>query len=124
MRAPGLTEDEIALYTAQWYTTRVPGPFTLPALAGEPLGEAGIPTTRIPGIAANFGQGGVVYILRLPVGSAIKVPAWGLAVENEWIVLNKMPEGAVVQVVLSTSLPALEVDSSGRLILGRRGAVP
>jgi hypothetical protein len=120
MRAAGLTDQEIALYTAQWHTTPVPGQFTFPELAGQPLGAAGIPTTTIPGVAANFGKGGVVYIIRLPAGSAIKVPPWGLAVENEWVVLNKIPEGSIVDVVPATSLPALEVDDAGRLMLGRR----
>jgi hypothetical protein len=122
MRAGGLTDDEIAGYTAKWHTEPVPGPYTLPGFGGKPLGAAGIPTTRIPGIAANFPEGGVVYLIRLPRSAAIQVPHWGLSVENEWVVLNQIPRGSVISAVPATSIPALEVDASGRLVPGLRGA--
>lgn len=122
MRAAGLTNEEIAGYTARWYDQPVPNFLAPPGLGGEPLGAAGIPTTRIPGIAANFGEGGVVYIIRLPRSAAIQVPEWGLAVENEYVILNQIPPEATVGTIPAGRLPALEVDASGRLIPGMRGA--
>lgn len=121
MRAAGLTNEEIAAYTARWHTQPVPRALAPAELAGEPLGAAGIPTTRIPGIAANFGDNGVVYVIRLPRTAAIRVPRWGLAVENEWVVLNEIPQESIVQIVPARRLPALEVNDAGRLILGRPG---
>ena len=120
MRAAGLTDEEIAGYTARWHTTPVPPKLAPPGMGGQALGAAGIPTTRLPGLAADFGESGVVYIIRLPKGGAIQVPQWGLSVENEFVILNEIPPGSVVGKVRATSLPALEADEQGRLILRRR----
>jgi len=121
MRAAGLSSEEIAGYTARWHTTPVPDMLAPPGMGNLPLGAAGIPTTRIPGLAANFGESGVVYLIRLPKEALIRVPEWGLSVENEFVVLNAIPPGSVVGTVRATSLPALEADEAGRLVLGRRG---
>jgi len=121
MRAAGLSNEEIARYTAQWHDQPVPSFLTLPGLGGEPLGAVGIPTTRIPGVAANFGEGGVVYLIRLPKSAAFQVPQWGLSVEKEWVVLNQMPRGAVIDAIPASRIPALEVDKFGKLIPGTRG---
>jgi len=43
-----------------------------------------------------------------------------LSVENEFVILNEIPPGSVVGKVRATSLPALEADEQGRLILRRR----
>ena len=116
MRAAGLTNQEIAAYTARWHTQPVPPHATLPQLVGEPLGAAGIPTTRIPGVAANFGESGVVYIIRAPGNAAIRVPQWGLSVENEWVVLNQIPDDWIVGTLPASRVPALQVDAGGRLV--------
>ena len=120
-RAAGLSEREIALYTAQMHTQPVPRILTLPELAGERLGAAGIPATRIPGVAANFGDEGVVYIIRAPRHGAVQVPQWGLAVENEWVILNQIPEEWIVGTMPAARVPALTVDPGGTpsLVLGR-----
>jgi hypothetical protein len=117
MKGLGIKDSEIAQYTAQWYTQRVPKSFTLPELANEPLGAVGIPTTRLTGIAAGFEDSAVVYIIRAPKGVAIKVPQWGLAVENEWVILNRIPQEYIVDIIPASKLPALGVDSYGRLVL-------
>lgn len=119
MRAAGLTNEEIAAATAKWHTQPVPPYQTVPQLVGEPLGAAGIPTTRIPGVAANFGDSGVVYIVRVPQGSAIRVPEWGLAVENEWVVLNQIPEEWIVGILPASRIPALQVNPGGLLVPAR-----
>ena len=116
MRALGITDDEIALYTASWHTQPVRPYATLPELAYQPLGAVGIPTTRIPGIASGFGDEGVVYVIRLPQDAAIRVPQWGLSLENEWVVLNQLPEGSVVNVLRPSSIPGLTLDEAGRMI--------
>jgi hypothetical protein len=67
-----MTSEEIAGYTARWHIQPVP-PFAAPqGMAGLPLGATGIPTTRIPGIAARFGDEGVIYIIRVPRELAVR----------------------------------------------------
>jgi hypothetical protein len=119
MRAAGLTDEEIAAYTAKWHTQPVPRQFAPAQLANQPLGAAGIPASRLPGVASNFGDEGIVYIIRIPENAAIKVPQWGLAVENEWVILNQGPEGSVVGYMPPSKIPALEVNEAGRLIPAR-----
>jgi len=119
MRAAGLTDDEIATYVAQWHTQPIPPRFTVPQLVGERLGAVGIATTRIPGVAANFGDSGVVYLLRMPRGGALRVPPWGLAVENEWVVLNRVPQESILEMIPASRVPALTVSPSGKLVLAR-----
>ena len=119
LRAAGLTSEEIAAATARWHTQPVPPYQTLPQLVGEPVGAVGIPTTRIPGVAANFGNSGVVYIIRVPKNSAIKVPDWGLAVENEWVLLNQIPDEWIVGILPASRVPALRVDPNGLLVPAR-----
>lgn len=119
MRAAGLTDQEIAAYTAKWHTQPIPAQFTPVQLANQPLGAAGIPASRLPGVASNFGDEGIVYIIRIPKNAAIKVPQWGLAVENEWVILNQVPKGSIVGHMPPSKIPALEVNEAGRLILAR-----
>ena len=38
----------------------------LQAMVGEPVAGVGIPMTGTPGFAAHYGEGGVVYLIRLP----------------------------------------------------------
>jgi hypothetical protein len=116
MRAAGLTDQEIAGYTAKWHTQPIPVQFTPAQLADQPLGAAGIPASQLPGIASNFGDEGIVYIIRIPKITAIKVPQWGLAVENEWVILNQIPKGSVVGYMPPSKIPALEVNEAGQLI--------
>jgi hypothetical protein len=118
MRAAGMADEEIAHYTAFWHDTPIPTQLAPPGLGGQPLGGVGIPMTRIPGVAANFGDGAVVYIIRLPKSAVIQVPQWGLSVENEWVILNQVPPGSVIDAVPAASIPSLTVDASGRLIPG------
>jgi hypothetical protein len=115
MRAAGLTSEEIAGYTARWHTNPVPRQFAPPELAGAPLGAAGIPTTRLPGVAAHFGE--TVYVIRLPKEAVIQVPRWGLAVENEHVILNQIPKTAQVGTIPAKALPKMTVNPSGRLTL-------
>src|SRR5262245_30351836 len=90
MRALGAEYHEIAGYTAMWHTR--PVPFGPPGLSGLPLGVVGIPTSRIPGIAANFAKDGVIYVIRVPQSVAIRPRIWPhLAAEQEHIILNQVP---------------------------------
>ncbi len=122
MRAAGLPDSEIAGYTARWHTQPPPDFLVPPELAGQPVGAAGIPTTRIPGIAADFGGEGVVYLIRLPRSAAIQVPQWGLAVENEYVILNQVGRDAVIEAIPASRIPALTVNETGQLVLGVRSA--
>lgn len=119
MRAEGLSDADIAGYTARWHTEPVPGMFAGPNLAGEPLGAVGIPTTRLPGLAASYATpDGVTFVLRLPREKAILPNGWqGLVGENEYIILNQIPNENIVQVIPARNLPRFDFDESGNIII-------
>jgi hypothetical protein len=119
MRQFGLSDREIAGFTARWHAEPVHPFFTPPGMAWEPLGAAGIPTTRLPGIAANFGDEGVIYILRVPQETAIlPIPWQGLALESEYIILNSVPSGSIMRVIPASRISPIVVNDSGLLVPG------
>ncbi|TWS99637.1 DUF4157 domain-containing protein [Reyranella sp. CPCC 100927] len=120
MRTLGLSDAEIAGYTARWHTQPIP-PFAAPeGLAGLPLGSTGIPTTNLPGIAANFGDEGVIYVIRMPRSQAISPLGWqGLQLENEFVILNQVPSGSIVRMIPAQRVAPLMVNESGLLVPGR-----
>lgn len=78
-----------------------------------------IPTTRLPGIAANFGEDGVIYILRVPKEIAIPPLGWqGLQQESEFIILNSVPSGSIVKVIPANRVAPILVDEAGLLVPG------
>jgi hypothetical protein len=117
MRAEGLTDLEIAGYTARWNNQPVPTFDAPPGLGGQPLGGVGIPTTRLPNIAADFAPGptGVIYVLRVP--KSLPVPAagqgWGAqsALEQEWVIFHQLPNGMVVRTMPGNVVPPLRFDA-------------
>ncbi len=120
IRAAGVTDAELASFTAQLHHRPLTSTAFGPAeLLGERVGAAGIPTTQLPGVAANFGESGVMYIIRIPKGAAIKVPPWGLAAEHEWIILNQIPKEFIIDVIPAARVPALTVNEAGLLIPAR-----
>lgn len=121
MRAMGITDEEIAGFTAKFHTQPLP-PFAAPPnLAGVRGGAVGIPTTRLPGLASAYGDEGVIYIIRVPKNVPIQPRGWqGLQIENEWVILNQLPEGAVVRAIPARSVAPLNVDKFGRLIQAQR----
>jgi hypothetical protein len=120
MRAEGLMDSEIAGYTARWHTEPVPPLFAPPNLGGLPLGSVGIPTSRIPGIAANFGEEGIIYIVRVPSSSAITPIGWqGLALESEHVILNNIPPGSVVKTIPASRVSPILINDSGLIVPGR-----
>lgn len=119
MQQLGLSDLEIAGYTARWHTQPVPDFLAPPGLGGLPLGSVGIPATRLPGIAANFGEDGVIYILRVPKGIAIQPLGWqGLQQESEFIILNSVPSGSIVKVIPASRVAPILVDEAGMLVPG------
>jgi hypothetical protein len=119
MQQLGLSDREIAGFTAKWHTQPIPDFFAPPGLGGFPLGSVGIPTTRLPGIAANFGEDGVIYILRVPKDMAIVPLGWqGLQLESEFIILNSVPSGSIVKVIPASRIAPIMVDDSGLLVPG------
>lgn len=121
MRSFGLLDDEIAGYTARWHTERIPSGLAPLELVGQPLGAVGIPTTRLPGIAANFGEEGVIYVIRIPRNAAILPQGWqGLQLENEYVILNRVPSDSVVQMIPASRVAPLTVDDMGLLVPGGR----
>jgi hypothetical protein len=120
MRLFGITDLEMAGFTAKWHLNPAPSYFP-PELAGMPLGAVGIPTTRLPGIAANFGEEGVVYVLRMPRGLALEAVGWqGLAIEKEYVILNSVPSGSIVRVIPASQLAPITVNEAGLLVPGTR----
>ena len=117
MKAEGMTDLEIAGLTAKWNSQPVPSFGAPPGLAGQPLGGVGIPTTRLPNIAADFAQPtGVIYVLRVPKGLAVSAAnsGWGAqsALEQEWVVFHQLPNGTVVRVLPGNAVPPLRFDYS------------
>lgn len=120
MKAQGMTDLEIAGLTAKWNNQPVP-PFNAPhGMAGQPLGGVGIPTTRLPNIAADFAQPtGVIYVMRLPKGMAVPASGggWGQmsALEQEWVVFHQIPNGMVVRTLPASAAAPLRFDYSPTL---------
>ena len=119
LRKAGVSDGELAHFTASVHRNRAHPVVAPPGFAGEQIGAAGIPTTRIPGVASSFGGDSVVYVIRLPASAAIKVPKWGLSVENEWVVLHHIPDEAIISVVPASRIPPLTADLNGKLVPGR-----
>jgi hypothetical protein len=117
MKAQGMTDLEIAGLTARWNNQPVPAFSAPPGMAGQPLGGVGIPTTRLPNIAADFAQpSGVIYVLRVPKGLAVPAAGggWGQmsALEQEWVVFHRIPNGMVVRTLPASAASPLRFDYS------------
>jgi Domain of unknown function (DUF4157) len=117
MKAQGLTDLEIAGFTAKFNAEAVPAFAAPPGMEGQPLGGVGIPTTRLPNIAADFANQptGVIYVLRVPKGLAVPAAevGWGAqsALEQEWVVFHQLPNGMVVRVLPSNAAAPLRFDA-------------
>jgi hypothetical protein len=73
----------------------------------------------LTGIAANFGDDGVIYVLRMPSSNAISPLGWqGLSLENEFVILNSVPEGSIVTTISARRVAPLLVNESGLLVPG------
>ncbi|HYN56446.1 MAG TPA: DUF4157 domain-containing protein [Motilibacterales bacterium] len=120
MKAQGMTDLEIAGLTAKWNNQPVPAFNAPPGMAGQPLGGVGIPSTRLPNIAADFAQPtGVIYVMRLPKGMAVPAAGggWGQmsALEQEWVVFHQIPNGMVVRTLPASAASPLRFDYSSTL---------
>ena len=118
LKAQGLTDEQIAGYTAKWNYEPVPPFDTPPGMApNQPLGGAGIPTSRLPSVSSRFAQGptGVIYVLRVPKSFAIEVgPAgWGRmsVVEAENVIFHQVPNGYIIRTLDPALFPPLQADS-------------
>lgn len=119
LRSMGMSFEDIAGYTARWHTEPIPSMLAPPGLGGVPIGSVGIPTTRIPGVAADFGEGGVIYVIRIPKEAAIRPLGWqGLLAEDEFVVLNEVPAGGIIKAIPVSDLAPLLVDANGLLVPG------
>jgi RHS repeat-associated protein len=119
MQSEGLTNEDIASFTAFFHNEPIDqGPvrfyFSEETYAkipqnfyGEPLGAAGIPTSKIPGIAYSFaGENGVTLVLRIPKEVPIRPdnPRPSLVFEEEYVVLHQIPNSNVVKVIRSEDI--------------------
>jgi len=119
LRTFGLSNSEIAGFTARWHAEPVPPFLSPPGMGSLPLGASGIPTTRIPGIAANFGDTGVIYTIRMPQSQAFLPIGWqGLSLESEYIIFDQVPSGAIVKSIPASTVAPLMVNESGLLVPG------
>jgi hypothetical protein len=127
LRAVGMSDEQIAGLTAKFGPEPVPASFLPPdlqGLGGQPLGGAGIPVTRLPGVAADFASGSaaelgaqglqsnpVVLVIRAPVDAPVSAlnSGWGVKslVEQEFIVFHRIPGGYIVQRIAPGGLPHL-----------------
>ena len=106
LQAAGQSRLEIAGYTARYSGDPVKAYDAPPGMADQPLGGAGIPTTRNVSVASHFAQsspGGqpTIYVLRVPKGTAIDVSSvgWGQQslVESEWVMMHEINGQYVVK---------------------------
>ncbi|HKU40528.1 MAG TPA: DUF4157 domain-containing protein [Polyangiales bacterium] len=117
MRLAGLTEEEIAGYSAMHADVAIARGFAPSHLVGERLGATGIPTTTLPGIASGFAKDGVVYVLRMPRSEVIKPLIWqNLELEFEHTILNSVPHGSIVKMLPVSRIAPLEVNGLGQLV--------
>jgi len=125
MRLFRITDTEMATFSARYHDLRFPRSFVEPygahELAGLQLGGVGIPTTRIPGIAANFGEQGVIYVLRVPRSLVTKPDPWQhLVLEKEFTIFNSVPSGSVLRVIPAHEVAPLTVNGQGLMVPGTR----
>jgi len=117
LKAQGMSDLEIAGYTARWNDQPVPAFNAPPGMADQPLGGAGIPTSRLPNVASDFatGESGVMYVLRVPKSIAHDVGSvgWGMqsAIEQEFVIFHQIPGGYVVRTMSPAGIPPLRYDS-------------
>jgi len=74
------------------------GSGTNPWMDYLPAGSVAIPTTSIPGVAADFASfqttdgNPIVYILKVPKEDALRLSNQGFSIlEDEWLVFNEIP---------------------------------
>jgi len=120
MRVQGFSNNEIAGFTARYHDSVMPNFLAPKGLANLRPGSVGIPTTRLPSIASNFADNGVIYIVRVPKSMAHVPHGWqGLAAESEHVIFNQIPNGSIISVIPAKSVGPLKVDQFGKLILSR-----
>ena len=120
LRAAGMSDVEIASVTARWHTRPQFDPKAPPDLQGLPWGGVGIPATGIPGIAAAFGDSGVIYVIRMPMAFPVRPLPWpGLEAEDEWVIFNQIPKDSIMQVIPASWVAPLTINPSGLLIPGK-----
>ena len=114
LRSLGLSDADIAGYTAKFNFEPVPHGFTQPPMQpNQPLGGVGIPTTRLPNVAATFakGESGIIYILRVPKNIPVEVGPYGWGqqsvVEFEHVIFHQIASGDIVRVISPTNIPPL-----------------
>jgi len=121
-----LTPEELANKTAFWNDQSVPPQMRPPihtevpgSLVDPRLGGLGIPTTRLPGIAADpqwVGQGGqgVIYVIRIPKSQAFLASGTNLDQELEHVILNQIPDEYIYRLLRPSECPpGLRIDESG-----------
>ena len=120
MRVQGMTDVEIATMSARHHVLPAQ-PFNAPAsLVGQPLGATGIPTTTLPGIAAGFGDEGVIYVIRMPRNAVVKPTPWQwLELEDEWTVFTRVPPGSVIRVIPGRDVAPPRVNDAAQLVPAR-----
>ncbi len=135
MQAEGLSNEQIASFTARFYDEDITesainyafgrdsellSRLSSRNLLGEPLGSAGIPTSAIPGIASSFaGEDGVTMVLRLPRQVPIRPnnPSPFLRFEEEYVVLHQIPNSNVINVISGNDIPPIRAEQ-GEIIIG------
>lgn len=121
----GLTRQELADFAARYHGGEVPSFSLPPGLSSNRPGAVGIPTTAIPGIAADAkysGAGGTVYVILVPRAQALLANGWPVyRAEAEHIILNQVPAGSIVRAIPSGEIGPLWVDETGQLVAGRWG---
>jgi RHS repeat-associated protein len=120
LRDSGLTDEEIAGFTARYHDGIVPQ-------TGECLGAAGIPSTQIIGVAGPYaGESGIINVLRVPSNLPVKPASPWYPAEYEMVFFNNISKGSVVKTLPSNAAPWLTAldDEMGRLTVTSKSIYP
>lgn len=119
-----LSREELALKCVRMHDSSWMWPMRPPihteiagSLVDPRIGGIGIPTTRLPGIAANSewigqGDGGVIYVIRHSQSQAILASGSLLDLEREYIIFNQIPDESIYRLLEREKEypPALRID--------------
>ncbi len=121
MHDAGYSDEAIASFTARFHTERV----NIAGLGEARWGAAGIPTTRIPGVAAPYaGNTGSIAIIRTQRTLPIRPSDPWYPAEQEWVFFHTIPQDHVLPMTIDPStipwLTALD-DDFRRLTVTKSG---
>lgn len=119
------SRKELARYTQLWHDHSLPPQLRPPihteipgSLVDSRIGGLGIPTTRLPGIAANpewrgHDARGVIYVIRYLRSQVTLASGSLLDLEQEYVIFNQIPDQNIYRLLLLPEYPlGLRIDEN------------